>query len=72
MTIERHKFDSSNIMETEYDTITNTLRVLFKEGKIYEYYGVPQSVMNNLINAESAGKFFHKNIRFSFEYVKLK
>jgi hypothetical protein len=38
---------------------------------LYEYSNVPATVAEGLTKAESAGKFFAKNIRGSFPYVRI-
>jgi len=40
--MEYKKVESSNIAEVGYDPATQTLEVIFKNGRIYEYAGVDQ------------------------------
>lgn len=69
--MERFDFNSSNLSSAEYDDITNTLRVRFNAGGIYEYYGVPQVVVNELRQAASAGSYFHAFIREKYDYKRI-
>lgn len=69
--VERATFNSSNLNAMEYDDITNTLRLGFKAGGTYEYYGVPQVVVNELQQAASAGSYFHQFIREKYEYKRV-
>ena len=64
--------DSSLIREVGYDPFMEVLTVNFRNGGIYEYIEVPESVYNNLIEAPSAGKFFHINIKNKFEFLRRK
>lgn len=47
------------------------LFVKFLRGGLYGYDGVPEEVFNDLLNAESKGKFFSANIKNVFPYKKL-
>ena len=61
------KVNSSNIDEIEYNFDTNELSVWFKsrknETEHYVYENVSSEEYGNMIIAESAGKFFHANIK---------
>ncbi len=46
------------------------MRVIFSHGGAYDYYRVPREVYEELIKAESAGMFFHKNIKKIYNYEK--
>lgn len=46
------------------------LRVHFVSGKVYDYAGVGQETMVEMINSNSAGKFFSENIRNNFDGVE--
>ena len=47
--------DSSNIAAIGYNTENETLKIQFNNGRVYEYYDVPESEFNNLLNASSKG-----------------
>ncbi len=61
---------SSNLVAVGYDYTTKTLRIQFKSG-VYDYYDVPASIYEGLMNASSLGKFHHAYIKNSFKYRKL-
>lgn len=69
--VQTATFNSSNLNTMEYDDLTNTLRLGFKAGGTYEYYGVPQVIVNELRQAQSAGSYFHQFIREKFEYKRV-
>lgn len=54
--------DSSNISAIGYDSETATLKIAFNNGRAYEYYSVPESEFNNLLNASSKGRYANQNI----------
>jgi hypothetical protein len=64
-------FNSSNLNTMVYDEITNVLRLGFVAGATYEYYGVPQVVVNELRQAASAGSYFHQFIRNKYEFRRV-
>lgn len=58
---------SSNIEGCGYDPETKKLIVMFKNGSCHRYSDVPQEHYDGLMGAESAGKYFHANIRNAFK-----
>lgn len=54
---------SSMINSVGYDAETQTLDVEFKDGRVYSYGGVPQSEYDNMMSAQSVGKYFAQNIK---------
>ena len=69
--MERIPVESSNLASVAYDSEREILEIEFKSGGIYEYTGVPQSVYDGLMNAESKGKYFYQYIRDSYSYLKI-
>lgn len=47
------------------------LIIRFHRGGLYMYYGVPQSLAINLINAESPGGFFSTQIKGKYGFQKI-
>lgn len=62
---------SSNIDSIGYDTDRQKLYVKFIGSGTYEYSSVPEYVYNDLLNADSVGKYFHANIRKTYSYQKI-
>lgn len=60
---------SSNI--NSYNVEKDTLTIKFKNGNVYEFYAVPESVIEDFKRAESKGSFFFKHIKGKFGYKKL-
>jgi DnaJ-class molecular chaperone len=52
---------------TDFVYKSKTLKITYNDGSIYEYFGVPKSVYNKLINASSLGRFVKRHI--SDEYT---
>lgn len=59
---------SSQMKIVEYDTETNTLIITFTKGARYEYKDVPNKVFLELIEADSIGSYFIKEIKNKYEY----
>lgn len=57
---------SSNLKSAAYDPDTQTLRVTFVTGSVYEYSSVPRAVYDGLLTAPSAGRFFNNNIKGTY------
>lgn len=54
---------SSNLKAVGYEAATSTLRIVFLNGGIYEYFGVPPSVHAGLMSASSHGSYFDAQIK---------
>ena len=64
--MERIPVESSNMMSIGWDN--GILEIEFKGNKVYQYFGVPKEVYTSMMLAESAGKFFHANIKGKYSY----
>jgi len=58
---------SSNIIQVKYDTEHKVLAITFKNDAVYDYFDVHQETVDELLKAESVGKFFHANIKTKYE-----
>jgi hypothetical protein len=61
--MERISVQSSNLASVGYDLESATLEVEFVNGRIYQYFGVPDSVHHDLMNAPSKGRFFDQFVK---------
>lgn len=59
---------SSNILSIGYNPYTEKLYVKFQDNAVYEYRKVSMSIFDELLNAESHGKYAHRNIFSTFDY----
>lgn len=62
---------SSVIVTAHYDKDTQVLKVIFRSGAVYEYYGVPEEVYLMYMKAKSKGTFLNKFIKGNFEFEKV-
>lgn len=70
MPITNHITRSSMISEMEYDSDKKLLTLNFNGSK-YEYKDVSEETYKELINAESIGKYFLKNIKGKYEHERI-
>jgi hypothetical protein len=68
--MNRIQVTSSNLSEVGYDARSTTLEIMFRDGAVYQYFDVPEQVYDGLVNAASAGQYFHANIRGSYRYAR--
>ena len=69
--MERISVNSSNISSVGYDANSQTLEIEFINGGVYQYSGVPESVYEGMMGADSKGKYFHANIKNTYPFSKL-
>ncbi|MFG6149411.1 KTSC domain-containing protein [Halobacillus sp. B23F22_1] len=62
---------SPNLKAVRYDPQSCKLYVRFKNQCIYEYSGVPIYVYEELIAADSKGRYHHSYIKYSYPYKRI-
>ncbi len=62
---------SSNVAKVGYTKSTNTLRVFFNSGAVYDYANVPQTTYRALIAASSVGQYLNRYIKDRYSYVRV-
>ena len=63
--------DSSLLVWASYDPETQQLDLELQDGKRYRYFPVPSDCFQQLLNAESKGRYFNRSIRNLFSYQRL-
>jgi hypothetical protein len=69
--MNRIPVSSSNVAAVGYDQATMTLEVEFHNGSVYQYFDVPSTICQGLMNAGSVGSYLSQNIKNSYRYTKL-
>jgi hypothetical protein len=63
--------DSSLLEAVAYHKQLRLLELAFRSGAVYGYFGVPAHTYDELLRAESKGKYFNSHIRNRFAYAKI-
>ena len=69
--MERYSVASSNISSIGYDEQSATLEVEFLNGTIYQYYGVPKNMYDQLMQQGSKGRFLNTYIKNAYAYSRV-
>jgi len=70
--MERIEVESSNIEAVTYDEDLGRLEIEFKAGGAYEYSDVPMYVYDELMIAESKGRYANQNIYKNYTPNKMR
>jgi hypothetical protein len=63
--------ESSMIHAIGYDKEKRVLEIVFNTGRTYQYLDVPPEAYDNLMKADSKGRYFLSNIKDMYEYRQL-
>ena len=69
--MDKHNVTSSNVRAVGYDEPAQTLEVEFLNGRIYQYYGVPEHTHVRFMQASSKGIFFNTHIKNQYPYSRV-
>ena len=69
--MNKHLVASSNISSIGYDSGTQTLEVEFLNGSVYQYYGVPEFLHEQIMQASSKGQFLNQYIKNAYPYSRV-
>ncbi len=64
--------ESSALAKVAYDNQRATLQVEFRDGAVYQYFGVPLHTYQELLRADSKGDYFNRHIRSPFPHTILR
>jgi hypothetical protein len=66
--MERQEVESTVIGAVGHSRV---LEIQFESGRIYQYFNVPEDVYDEMLKAESKGKYFNANIRGKYTYQEI-
>lgn len=69
--MNRQSVTSSNIASIGYDANSQTLEVEFLNGGVYQYFDVSKHIYDELMNANSHGKYLARNIKGVYRFSKV-
>lgn len=68
--MKRHPVSSSLLETVGYDPETETLEIELENGCVYQYRDVTESTYNELLEADSIGRYFNRYIR-NLSYTRI-
>ncbi|MDP2711979.1 MAG: KTSC domain-containing protein [Solirubrobacteraceae bacterium] len=69
--MKRIAVSSSTLARAGYDDAGRILELEFTSGALYRYFDVPREVYDALLRADSLGRYFNREIRDRYRYVRL-
>ena len=69
--VDKQTVSSSTVRSIGYDRQTETLEIEFGSGRVYQYYGVPDRLHVEIMQAPSKGQFFNTYIRDQYPYSRV-
>ena len=69
--MRRVPVESHAITSVGYDRATNVLEIEFVDGDVYRYFAVPRRVHQELLAADSLGRYFQAQIRDRYGYERV-
>ena len=62
---------STVIKSFQYDPESQTLRIIFLSGNVYDYRNVPERVFLKMKAYKSKGTFLNRFLKGNYEYLKI-
>jgi len=69
--MEHIEVNSSNVKSYAFDQSKQILEIEFHNGSRYQYESVPQSLVSEMVQSDSIGKYFSSNIRNDYSGSKV-
>jgi lysyl-tRNA synthetase class 2 len=70
--VDRVDFESKVMAWARYLPDAHLLEIGLRTGKVYAYFDVPAETYQDLLAAESKGRYFNKYIRKAFRYQQIR
>jgi len=70
--MEPQQLESSMVQAVGYDEGSQTLEVVFSNGKTYKYFQVPKEIYEQLLVAESKGSYIQDTIIKCYQYRQIR
>ena len=67
--MRRAPIESTSLVSVGYDPSQKVLEVEFHGGRVYRYFGVPRRRYQELLEADSAGRFLNTRIKGFYPYA---
>jgi hypothetical protein len=70
--MRRRLVNSSSLRSLGYDSRSRTLEIEFHSTGVYQYYGVPKTVLEEMFAQNSLGGFFNTKIRHVYPCARVR
>jgi DnaJ-class molecular chaperone len=67
---EEYELITTTVPIEDYDYKGETLKIIFQNGAVYEYFGVPKSIFNKMGSAVTLPRFARRHIFHSYKYYR--
>jgi hypothetical protein len=64
--------NSTLLRSVSYDITLSILELEFRDGALYRYLDVPETIYTGLIAADSKGYYFNRSVRPCFRYALIR
>jgi len=68
--MERNDVASAGVRSVGYDAQALTLEIEYADGGVYQYYGVPEHMYEQMMSAPSKGKFVNTYIKNQYPFSR--
>ncbi len=69
--MDRTPVVSSNVGSVGYDEYSETMEVEFLSGDVYQYFGVPLHLYEQMMSAHSIGGFLNTYVKSQYGYARV-
>jgi hypothetical protein len=69
--MQRVFVESTTLASAGHDAQSTVLELQFRNGALYQYFGVPPRIYGDLMRADSKGGYFNHNIRGKYPYQRI-
>jgi hypothetical protein len=70
--MRRRLVNSSSLRSLGYDPRSQMLEIEFHSGSVYQYFGVPRTVLEEMLGQHSLGTYFNAEIRDVYRCVRIR
>ncbi len=61
---------TANVFIDDFEYKGITLKIIFQDGSIYEYFGVPKNIYIKMVNSGAIARFARRHIFYSYPFRK--
>ncbi len=63
---------STSLASVGYEAATRILEVEFRKGRVYQYHDVGADIVEQLMKADSKGRFMNAHIRNAYRFTRIR